>query len=36
LLIDNEQNTKVFTIDEYWLDIGQKDDYKKAQGFNNQ
>lgn len=30
LLIDNEQNTKVFTIDEYWLDIGQKDDYQKV------
>ncbi|MBI3519734.1 MAG: nucleotidyltransferase family protein [Bacteroidetes bacterium] len=31
MLIDEKKHTKVFTIDEYWLDIGQQDDYKKAQ-----
>lgn len=31
LLIEHKKNTKVFRIDEYWLDVGQKDDYKKAQ-----
>ena len=31
LLIDSKKNAKVFTIDEYWLDIGLKDDFKKAQ-----
>ncbi len=31
LLLDNKQATKVFRIDEYWLDIGLKEDFKKAQ-----
>jgi dTDP-glucose pyrophosphorylase len=30
-LIEQRKKTKVFTIDEYWMDIGLKEDYKKAQ-----
>lgn len=31
LLIQNKKTCKTFLIDEYWLDIGHKDDYQKAQ-----
>ena len=31
LLIENKKITKTFTIDDYWLDIGMKDDFNKAQ-----
>lgn len=29
--IENNFSPKVFVIDEYWLDIGQKEDFRKAQ-----
>lgn len=31
-LISSNKKTGVFPIHEYWLDIGQKDDFEKAQG----
>ena len=32
LLLENKNATKVFTIDEFWLDVGLKDDFNRAQG----
>jgi dTDP-glucose pyrophosphorylase len=31
ILIENKKITKTFAIDDYWLDIGMKDDFNKAQ-----
>ena len=30
LLIENNYDTRIFSINEYWIDIGQKDDYERA------
>lgn len=35
ILIDSKKNTKVFAIDEFWLDVGHKEDFNKAQGLIN-
>lgn len=32
VLSQNNKSTKVFTISDYWLDIGMKDDYNRARG----
>lgn len=31
LLLQNKKTCKLFSIDDYWIDIGHKDDYQKAQ-----